>query len=134
MPAKTAKKSKKKSAAPLTGEQLLAKIAELEGATKEQKAKECGYVTVAKNGQERVNMMKFYNALMDAKGIELDGNGEAPRRGGKAASYRVAVQSNGNLLVGAAYTKQLELQPGEEFQIQLGRKHIKLVKIDESEG
>lgn len=125
MPAKAAAKK------PLTGEKLLAKVHELEGLSKEEKAKQCGYVTVTKNGQERVNMMKFYNALMEAKGIELEGNGEAPRRGGKPASYRISVQSNGNLLIGAAYTKRLELQPGDEFQIQLGRKHIKLLKIED---
>jgi len=123
----------KSPAKPLTGEKLLAKVVELEGLSKEEKAKKCGYVTVTKNGQERTNMMKFYNALMEAKGIELDETGEARRRGGKPASYRVSVQSNGNLLIGAAYTRQLGLEPGDEFQIQLGRKHIKLVKLEDGD-
>jgi len=41
------------------------------------------------------------------------------------------VQSNGNLLIGSAYTKQMNLQPGDEFEISLGRKHIRLKQIDE---
>ena len=38
-------------------------------------------------------------------------------------------QFNGNLLVGKAYTAQLGLQPGDEFEIKLGRKQIKLIPI-----
>jgi hypothetical protein len=39
------------------------------------------------------------------------------------------VQSNGNLLIGSAYTKQMGLQPGDEFEITLGRKHIHLKQL-----
>jgi hypothetical protein len=39
------------------------------------------------------------------------------------------VQINGNLLVGKAYTAQLGLQPGGEFEIKLGRKQIKLIPL-----
>ena len=39
------------------------------------------------------------------------------------------VQPNGNLLVGKAYTAQVGLQPGDEFEIKLGRKQIKLIPI-----
>ena len=41
--------------------------------SKEEKAKACGYYAITKNGLERVNMMKFLNALIDAEGIDLDG-------------------------------------------------------------
>ncbi len=124
---------KKKKAEPLTGEPLLKKVRELETFTKEAKARECGYYTITKNGVERVNMMKFLNALIDAEGIELDGKMGSNGRGGRSASYRISVQSNGNLLIGAAYTKQMELKPGDEFEISLGRKHIQLKQIDSSE-
>ena len=43
------------------------------------------------------------------------------------------MQSNGNLLIGAAYTKQMELAAGDEFLITLGRKHIKLKQVDGEE-
>ncbi len=33
------------------------------------------------------------------------------------------------LLVGKAYTAQLGLQPGDEFEIKLGRKQIKLIPL-----
>jgi len=123
--------SKKKKIEPLTGEALLKKVKELENLSKEQKAKECGYYTVTKNGVERVNMMKFLNALIDAEGIELDGKQTPNGRGGRSASYRISVQSNGNLLIGSAYTKQMELHPGDEFEISLGRKHIHLKQLDQ---
>lgn len=122
--------SKKKKSEPLTGEILLAKVKELEHLGKEEKAKQCGYYTVTKNGVERVNMMKFLNALIDAEGIELDGKQNSNGRGGRSASYRITVQSNGNLLIGSAYTRQMDLKPGDEFEISLGRKHIHLRQVD----
>lgn len=116
---------------PLTGETLLNKVKELGNLSKEEKAKACGYSTTTKGGLERVNMMKFLNALIDAEGIDLDGKGkDANGRGGRSASYRITVQSNGNLLIGAAYTKQMDLKPGDEFKITLGRKHIRLTQTD----
>lgn len=122
--------AKKKSIEPLEGESLIKKVKELGNLSKEEKAKECGYYTVTKNGVERVNMMKFLNALIDAEGIELDGKLVGNGRGGRSASYRISVQSNGNLLIGAAYTKQMELGPGDEFEISLGRKHIHLRQVE----
>nr|WP_283762450.1 AbrB family transcriptional regulator [Roseofilum halophilum] len=114
---------------PLVGQELVNKVKELDHLSKEDKAKECGYSTTTKGGVERVNMMKFLNALIDAEGIELDGKNSSNGRGGRSASYRISVQSNGNLLIGAAYTKQMDLQPGDEFEISLGRKHIHLKQI-----
>lgn len=125
--------SKKKKIEALTGVELVEKVKELENLSKEEKARACGYYTVTKNGIERVNMMKFLNALIDAEGIELDSKQSANGRGGRSASYRISVQSNGNLLIGAAYTKQMDLQPGDEFEISLGRKHIHLKQIDREE-
>ena len=125
--------AKKKNIEPLEGEGLIKKVKDLENLTKEEKARACGYYTVTKNGVERVNMMKFLNALIDAEGIQLDGKQNGNGRGGRSASYRISVQSNGNLLIGAAYTKQMELQPGDEFEISLGRKHIHLRQIDREE-
>ncbi|MGQ9873346.1 AbrB family transcriptional regulator [Leptodesmis sp.] len=125
--------NKKKKIEPLTGEALLKRVRELEHLSKEQKARECGYYTLTKNGVERVNMMKFLNALIDAEGIELDSKSGQNGRGGRSASYRISVQSNGNLLIGAAYTKQMDLKPGDEFEISLGRKHIHLKQIEQND-
>ncbi len=125
--------NKKKKIDPLMGEALLEKVKELENLSKEEKARACGYYTMTKAGVERVNMMKFLNALIDAEGIELDGKQNGNGRGGRSASYRISVQSNGNLLIGSAYTKQMGLNPGDEFEISLGRKHIHLRQLDQEE-
>ena len=122
--------AKKKNIEPLEGEALIKKVKDLENLTKEEKARACGYYTVTKNGVERVNMMKFLNALIDADGVTLDSKQAINGRGGRSASYRISVQSNGNLLIGAAYTKQMNLAPGDEFEISLGRKHIHLKQVD----
>ncbi|MEH2245090.1 AbrB family transcriptional regulator [Nostoc sp.] len=121
---------KQKKIEPLLGDELLKKVKELESESKEDKAKKCGYYTVTKNGIERVNMMKFLNALIDAEGIQLDSTPSPNGRGGRSASYRISVQSNGNLLIGSAYTKQMNLKPGDEFLITLGKKHIRLRQVD----
>jgi hypothetical protein len=126
-PAKTAKKIE-----ALEGKALTDKVKEMANSSKEEKAKACGYYSVDKNGAERVNMMKFLNALLDAEEISLDTRSNESSRG-RSASYRIAVQSNGALLIGSAYTKQLGLKPGDEFSITLGRKNIKLVAISEPE-
>ncbi len=122
--------SNKKNIEPLVGEELLQKVKDLGSASKEDKARECGYFTETKNGVERVNMMKFLNALIDAEGIQLDSKAVGGGRGGRSASYKITVQSNNNLLIGAAYTKQMGLREGDVFKITLGRKHIHLKQID----
>lgn len=43
------------------------------------------------------------------------------------------MQFNGNLLVGKAYTAQLGLEPGDEFEIKLSRKAIRLLPIGANE-
>ncbi len=103
---------------------LLRKVEELKGAPKKEMARALGFVTITKTGQERVKLASFMNALLEAKGVGF---------GGRSASYRIQVQHNGNLLVGAAYTREMGLEPGTEFEIQIGRKHIKLVKVNGDE-
>jgi hypothetical protein len=54
-------------------------------------------------------------------------------KGGRKLSYTATVQGNGNLLIGKAYTALLDLQPGDEFEIKLGRKQIRLIPVGSSE-
>ncbi|PZO52069.1 MAG: AbrB family transcriptional regulator [Phormidesmis priestleyi] len=117
----------------LTGKALLKKVKELEHLSREEKAKACGYYTVTKKGVIRVNMMKFLNALVEADGIQIDSTQSGNGRGGRSASYRIKVQTNGNLLIGSAYTTKMGLQPGDEFEISLGRKHIRLTQLGSSD-
>jgi hypothetical protein len=59
------------------------------------------------------------------------GSGSSTGKGkaGRSLSYIATVQGNGNLLVGKAYTGLLGLSPGEEFEIKLGKKQIRLVPV-----
>jgi AbrB-like transcriptional regulator len=125
--------SRKKKEWPLVGEALIKKVKELDHLSKEDKARACGYTTPNEKGGERVNMMKFQKALLEATGLELDSKTEAGSRGGRNAGYRITVQANGNLLIGSAYTKQMDLKAGDEFEITLGRKQIKLKLVNSEE-
>ena len=113
----------------LTGPELLAKVKEIGEASKSDLVRACGYVSSKKDGSERLNFTAFYEALLEAKGVSLgEGGGKAGTgKGGRKLSYVATVQGNGNLLVGKAYTALLGLQPGDEFEIKLGRKQIKLI-------
>ncbi|MFN4194721.1 MAG: AbrB family transcriptional regulator [Thermosynechococcus sp.] len=120
----------RKQVEPLTGAALLEKYKQLEHLSYEEKAKACGYYTVTQSGKERISKLKFNKALLEALGLDLDGkSGRKGSRGGRSASYRITVQANGNLLIGSAYTRQMNLKPGDEFEITLGRKHIYLKQV-----
>ena len=113
----------------LTGSELLAKVKELGDVSKSELVRECGYVSTKKDGTERLNFTAFYEALLGAKGVNLgtDSAGRGTGKGGRSLSYVATVQGNGNLLVGKAYTAMLDLKPGDEFEIKLGRKQIRLI-------
>jgi len=112
----------------LTGSDLLAKVKDLGDVSKSDLVRSCGYVSTRKDGAERLNFTAFYEALLEAKGLHLgDGAAKGVGKGGRKLSYVATVQGNGNLLVGKAYTAMLDLHPGDEFDIKLGRKQIRLV-------
>jgi hypothetical protein len=119
----------------LTGAELLAKVKELGDVSKSDLVRACGYVSTKKDGTERLNFTAFYEALLNAKGVDF---GAAPKAGraGRKLSFGTKVQFNGNLMVGKAYTAMLDLQPGDEFEIKLGRKQIRLVPLgaEDEEG
>jgi len=110
---------------PLKGKALLQKISELAHLSKRESAQACGYYTQTKDGQTRVNLSDFYDALLEAKGISL--NPERNKDGrGREPTYRVSVHKNGQIVIGSTYTQAMGLKPGDEFVIKLGYKHIKL--------
>ena len=114
----------------LTGSDLLAKVKELGDVSKSDLVKACGYISTKKNGGDRLNFTAFYEALLDAKGMNFGSTGEAGvGKGGRKLSYIATVQGNGNLLIGKAYTALLDLKTGDEFEIKLGRKQIKLTPV-----
>jgi hypothetical protein len=119
----------------LTGPELLAKVKELGDVSKSELVRECGYVSTKKDGSERINFTAFYEALLGAKGVNLgaDSTGRGTGKGGRKLGYTTKIQFNGNLLVGKAYTAMLGLQPGDEFEIKLGKKQIRLVPVGGSD-
>ena len=112
----------------LTGKDLLAKVKDLGDVSKSDLVKACGYVSTKKGGGERLNFTAFYEALLEAKGVNLASESAGGiGKGGRKLSYVATVQGNGNLLIGKAYTALLDLKSGDEFEIKLGRKQIRLV-------
>ena len=119
----------------LTGSDLLDKVKELGDVSKSDLVRACGYVSEKKDGGDRLNFTAFYEALLEAKGVNLSTNGVGGiGKGGRKLSYIATVQGNGNLLVGKAYTAMLDLKPGDEFEIKLGSKQIRLIPVGGSES
>jgi AbrB-like transcriptional regulator len=114
------------SATPLTGKALLQKVKELSHLAKRETAKQCGYVKTTKAGITRTDLSGFYDAVLTAKGVKLDESSRDNR--GKVATYKATVHKNGQLLIGAAYTKGMGLREGDIFSIKLGYKHIHLIQ------
>jgi hypothetical protein len=112
---------------PLKGKALLQKINELAHLSKRESAQACGYYT-EKDGQIRVNLSDFYDALLEAKGISLNPEGTKDGRG-REPTYRVSVHKNGQIVIGSTYTQAMGLKPGDEFTIKLGYKHIRLEQM-----
>ena len=120
----------------LRGPELLSKAKELSSMPKSEVVRACGYVSPRKDGSQRLNYTAFYEALLEAKGMSFGGAGESASRRdsvGRKLSYISKVHFNGNLLVGKAYTSMLGLKPGDEFDIKLERKGIRLIPKHRSE-
>ena len=73
----------------------------------------------------RLHFIAFYETLLEAKDMHLCA--------GRSLSYATKFQLNGNLMAGKAYTAQLGPKPGDEFEIKLGRKQIKLIPLGAAE-
>jgi len=112
----------------LRGKALLSKLKEVAHLSKSEKAKACGYVTKTRSGGERTDLTAFMEAILEAQGFSVDTEKVDGR--GRAPTYRVTVHANGSMVIGKAYTEMMGLEPGDEFEIKLGYKHIHLVKIE----
>tara|TARA_Y100001978_G_scaffold181233_1_gene177260 strand:+ start:1419 stop:1775 length:357 start_codon:yes stop_codon:yes gene_type:complete len=113
----------------LVGKALLEKSKLLSTKSEEEIARGCGYIS--SNG--RVLRKNFYKAYIEAKygktakrnGTTRIGNRAAR---GRQAEFKTKVHSNGNLLIGHAYTKKLGLIPGQEFKINI-KKDSKIIHL-----
>ncbi|WP_298616126.1 AbrB family transcriptional regulator [uncultured Thermosynechococcus sp.] len=121
---------------PLTGKALLQRLNELGSVSPKEAAKLCGYCRITKSGEVRVNLGKFYEAVLAARGIKVESSEEEVNHQsgrGRSPSYRVKVHQNGQIVIGSAYTKAMNLKPGDTFKIKQGYKHIHLYLIDAEE-
>ena len=112
----------------LVGKELLEKSKLLSKKSEDEIAKGCGYV----GPSGRVLRKSFYRALIEAKGYKLRNrsNGRSGNRSsrGRQAEFKTKVHGNGNLLIGHTYTKQLGLEPGQEYKIDL-KKDSKIISL-----
>lgn len=98
----------------LKGDELLERLKGLGEVGKTEKARACGYFSVKKDGTLRYNFTALYQAIAEAKGVEL-----TPRKiGGRTLSYRASVLTTGAVLVGTRYIQGLGLKPGDQISIQ----------------
>ncbi len=118
---------------PLKGKALLQKVKELSHLPRRETAKRCGYYTITKDNQTRVNLTDFYDAVLAAKGVPLDAEGTKDGRG-REPTYKVSVHKNGQIVIGSTYTQAMGLKEGDKFEIKLGYKHIHLKQIDSDEA
>jgi AbrB-like transcriptional regulator len=106
--------------APLTGAELLTLVESSEHKKKADLVREAGYVTEKADGKEAVNYSAFYDAILEAKGVNLKfssgGNGGNP---GRKLSNVGSVQKNGNFIVGNAYIKKAGIEPGAKYSIEI---------------
>ena len=114
---------------PLVGKALLQKVKDLSHLPRRENARMCGYYTVGKDKQTRVNLSEFVEAVLIARGTPVGSDSTKDGRG-REPTYRVSVHKNGQIVIGSTYTEQMGLKPGDEFEIKLGYKHIQLVKLD----
>ena len=71
-PASKPKAAEPVQAVPLTGQELLDKVKDLGDVSKSDLVRACGYVTIKKDGGDRLNFTSFYEALLEAKGVDLE--------------------------------------------------------------
>jgi hypothetical protein len=109
----------------LTGPELLAKVKELGDVSKSELVRECGYLSIKKDGTERLNFTAFYEALLDAKGVKMT----KAKGAGRSLTYKTKVQFNGKLQIGDGYLREMGLDSGAEFEIKLGKNNITLTHV-----
>lgn len=111
----------------LKGSELLAKVKELAGQSKTDIARACGYVATRKDGSERILFSAYYEAIIEAKGVDLGTPApKAKASRGKAPSYKAKIAKTGTVPIGGAYTSQAGWGPGDEIVIDVNGDTITL--------
>lgn len=109
----------------LTGSELLSVLASLGDASKTQKCDATGYYKTLKDGRRRYNYTALYQAIAEAKGVQLQ-----PKRSGKRKlAWRASVLNTGSLVVGSRYCQELGLKPGDQVVLTKSRGRLVLEPI-----
>ena len=113
----------------LTGPELIAKVDELDkkGVSKRDIVIACGYV----KGLKYADFDGFYEQMLIDK-FGVNSKNYPIGKGGRKLSYRAIVAGTGNLIIGKAYTSQMNLEPGDEFRIKLTKSGILLIPLGRS--
>ncbi|NBW62411.1 MAG: AbrB family transcriptional regulator [Synechococcaceae bacterium WB4_1_0192] len=112
----------------LQGTELLNQLRSAGPCSRGELVRRCGYVHRDADGREHLRLRAFYEELLAAVGIHLgDGRGSGRRRG-RQLTYRSHVHFNGNLMVGNAYTRLLDLQPGDQLEIHPEGRGFRLIR------
>jgi len=105
---------------PLSGPELLAYIESSDASSKSEMVRGAGFFTVGADGKEKVNFSAFYDAVLEAKGVNMvfskSGSGSG---GGRKLSNLTTVQGNSNIIVGKAYTTRAGITPGTKYEIEI---------------
>jgi len=111
----------------LEGKALLAKIRSLSDASKADIVRACGYVSRKRNGTARLEFRVFYEALLEARGLqvatraseEILNRSSRAKRAKDNKSFHVLVSEEDSVLLTRRCARQLDLQPGDRFCIRL---------------
>lgn len=113
----------------LKGAELLAKVAALAGQSKSDIARACGYVATKKDGSERILFSAYYEAIIEAKGVDLGTPAKAAPKRDKAPSYKATVSKAGTCPVGAAYISEAGFGPGDTLGLVVSPGSITIERV-----
>lgn len=125
---RTRKASSELVTSPLRGKALLEKVKELSNLPQREIAKRTGYYTTTKSNRLRLKLTEFYEAILAARETSLSSKNQEISQQFEP-SYRVKVNKNGEIIIGAFHTQAIGLKPGDEFEVRLGYKHIHLLQV-----
>ncbi len=104
---------------PLTGKALLQKLKELSPLDKRETAKECGYVRMSASGNVRTDLSSFYDAVLAAKGVNLDGTTPRKSKGKLQLENRVATLETELAQMKQLLANRLQPEPSSPWWLQV---------------
>ena len=97
----------------LTGRELLALVKDNpEIKNRSVLARMAGYERTTRKGDIVADLGRFTDAVLEAKGVKFDSETR-----GRAAANETTVHKNGSVLIGAIYSKQAGIGPGDTLSI-----------------